>query len=55
VLRSKGQIAVNDLAGGTQQLLVAAPIKVRHQGGVEGNRARGFAGLGCSHRHHTCS
>jgi len=38
VLWSKGQVAVDDLAGSTQQLLVAAPIAVHLQGGVEVDR-----------------
>ena len=39
VLRSKGQVAVDDLACGTQQLLVTAPVDVCLQGGVEVDRA----------------
>jgi len=35
VLRSDAQAAVDNLAGGTQQPLVAAPVDVRLQGGVE--------------------
>src|SRR5262245_43732249 len=51
VLRSKGQVAVDDLAGGAQQLLVAAPVEVRLQSGVEVDRTRVFAGWAVSARH----
>jgi hypothetical protein len=34
---------------------VAAAVEVRLQGGIEVDRAGGFAGLGCLPRHDTCS
>jgi hypothetical protein len=51
VLRSEGQVAVDDLAGSTQQRLMAAAIEVRLQSGVEIDRAGGFADLGSLPRH----
>jgi hypothetical protein len=55
VLRSEGQVAVDDLAGGTQERLVAAAVEVRLQGGIEIDRPGGFAGLGSLPRHDTWS